>query len=148
MAMSLAHNQLAASQQGEAVHLPTYLRALTANIQQPLERVTIEVKADEIQVPIEKAVPIGLIVNELVTNSVKHAYGEAGGGIFVELLIGPGKGEARLVVYDNGSGIDPDKPGGSGLKLVEALVRQIRGRIDRSSSKTGVRDVVTFTLES
>jgi two-component sensor histidine kinase len=148
MAMSLAHNQLAPTQQGEAVHLPTYLRALAANIQQPLERITVEVRADEIQVPIEKAVPLGLILNELVTNSVKYAYGETGGGVFVELLIGPGKGEARLVVYDNGSGIDVAKPGGSGLKLVEALVRQIRGRIERSSSKAGVRDVVTFNLES
>jgi two-component system, sensor histidine kinase PdtaS len=61
MAMSLAHNQLAPSQRGEAVHLPTYLRALAANIQQPLERITVEVKADEILVPIEKAIPLGLI---------------------------------------------------------------------------------------
>jgi two-component sensor histidine kinase len=147
MAMSLAHNQLAPSQEGETVHLPTYLRALANNIQQPLERITVEVKADEINVAIEKAVPIGLIVNELVTNSVKHAYGEAGGGIFVEMLVGPSKGEARLIVYDNGSGIDTAKPGGSGLKLVEALVRQIRGRIVRTSSNSGVRDEVTFGLE-
>jgi two-component system, sensor histidine kinase PdtaS len=148
MAMSLAHNQLAPSQQGEAVHLPTYLRALAANIQQPLERITVEVKADEILAPIEKAVPLGLIVNELVTNSVKHAYDESGGGIFVELSVGPRKGEARLIGADNGAGIDPAKPGGSGLRLVDALVRQIRGRIERNSSNSGVRDVVTFSLES
>lgn len=148
MAMSLAHNQLSPSQHGEAVQLPTYLRALVTNIQQPLERVTIEVKADEIHAPIEKAVPLGLIVNELVTNSVKHAYGENGGGIFVELWIGPGKGEARLVVFDNGGGIDPAKPGGSGLNLVNSLVRQIRGSIVRETSKRGTRVSIIFSLES
>ena len=148
MAMSLAHNQLAPSQHGEAVHLPTYLRALAANIQQPLERITIEVKADEIRAPIEKAVPLGLIVNELITNGVKHAYGESGGGIFVELWVGPGKGEARLVVFDNGRGIDPKRAGGSGRKLIEALVRQIRGKIEPTSTEAGTRDVVTFSLES
>ena len=148
MAMSLAHNQLAPAQGGKAVHLPTYLRALIANIQQPLERITIEVKSDEIEAPIEKAVPLGLIVNELVTNSVKYAYGEGGGGIFVELWTGPGKGEARLVVFDNGAGIDPAKPGGSGLKLVEALVKQIRGSLARTSTDAGTRDVITFSLDS
>jgi two-component sensor histidine kinase len=148
MAMSLAHNQLAPSQQGEAVHLPAYLRALVSNIQQPLERITIEVKADEIHVPIEKAVPLGLIVNELVTNSVKYAYGENGGGIVVELLIGLGKGEARLIVFDTGGGIDLTRPAGSGLRLIEALVRQIRGHSVRSSSSEGTRTTITFTLES
>ena len=148
MAMSLAHNQLAPAQGGKAVHLPTYLRALVANIQQPLERITIEVKSDEIEAPIEKAVPLGLIVNELVTNSVKYAYGPSGGGIFVGLWVGPGKGEARLVVFDNGGGIDPAKPGGSGLKLVEALVKQIRGSLARTSTDSGTRDVITFSLDS
>jgi len=147
MAMSLAHNQLSPTQGGRAVHLPTYLR-LGTNIQQPLERITIEVKSDEIEAPIEKAVPIGLIVNELVTNSVKYAYGPSGGGVFVELWVGPGKGEARLVVFDNGRGIDPAKRGGSGLKLVEALVKQIRGSLSRSSAATGTSDVITFSLDS
>jgi two-component sensor histidine kinase len=144
MAMSLAHNQLAPSQHGEAVHLPTYLRALAANIQQPLESITIEVKADEIQAPIETAVPLGLIVNELVTNSVKHAYGEGGGGIFVELWTGPGKGEARLAVFDHGRGVDGAKTGGVGLKLVEALARQIRANISRRDSEIGTGYTIVF----
>jgi two-component sensor histidine kinase len=144
MAMSLAHNQLAASQHGETVHLPTYLRALAANIQQPLESITIEVKADEIQAPIETAVPLGLIVNELVTNSVKHAYGEGGGGIFVELWTGPGKGEARLAVFDHGRGADGAKTGGVGLKLVEALARQIRANISRRDSEIGTGYTIVF----
>ena len=148
MAMALAHAQLRPGQFGETVHLPTYLRALVANIQQPLERITVEVKSDEIHAPVEKAVALGLIVNELVTNGVKHAYGEAGGAIFVELWIGPGKGEARLIVCDHGKGMNAANGGGSGLRLVEALVRQIRGDLARTSSSAGTRDVITFGLES
>ena len=145
MAMSLAHNQLAPSQHGETVHLPTYLRALAANIQQSLESITIEVRADEIRASIEKAVPLGLIVNELVTNSVKHAYGEDGGAIFVELWTGPGKGEARLAVFDHGRGVDGAKAGGVGLKLVEALARQIRANVSRRESEIGTGYTVVFS---
>ncbi len=146
MAMALAHDQLAPTQGGELVNLPTYLRALTASIQKPLETVTVDVRADELSAPIEYAVPIGLIVNELVTNSVKHGFDEAGGAIHVELVSGSGRGEISLEVVDNGKGIDPAKPGGSGLKLIEALARQIRGRMEQESSPAGTRTRLNFTL--
>jgi len=146
MAMALAHDQLAPAQGGELVNLPTYLRALIASIQKPLETVAVDVRADELNAPIEYAVPIGLIVNELVTNSVKHGFDEAGGAIQVELVSGAGRGELSLEVTDNGKGIDPAKPGGSGLKLIEALARQVRGRIEQESSSAGTRTRLAFTL--
>ena len=144
MAMSLAHDQLAPAQGGELVNLPTYLRALTTSIQKPLETIIVEVQADEISVPIEHAVPVGLIVNELLTNSVKHVFGREGGAIRVELQTGPDQGEIRLTVSDNGSGIDPTKPQGSGLKLINALARQLRGKVDHKSSSKGTSVCVVF----
>jgi two-component sensor histidine kinase/putative methionine-R-sulfoxide reductase with GAF domain len=146
MAMALAHDQLAPAQGGELVNLPTYLRALTTSIQKPLETVTVDVRADELSAPIEYAVPIGLIVNELVTNSVKHGFDAAGGTILVELQSGLGRGEIGLEVVDNGKGIDPARPGGSGLRLIEALARQVRGRVEQESSSAGTRTRLTFTL--
>jgi two-component system, sensor histidine kinase PdtaS len=143
--MSLAHDQLAPTQGGETVHLPTYLRALTASIQKPLETVTVEVQVDELNVPIEYAVPVGLIINELVTNSVKHAFDESGGTIYVELC-GFGQNMIRLKVADNGRGIDRSRPGGSGLKLIEGVARQIRGQVERESVGKGATTCVTFTL--
>ncbi len=146
MAMSLAHDQLASTQAGEVVNLPTYLKALTTSIQKPLETVTVDIRADEMNVPIQYAVPIGLIVNELVTNSVKHGFGATGGAIHVELRSGISRGEIKLKVADNGRGIDPSRPRGSGLNLIEALARQIRGQVLQDSSGQGTQTCVVFAL--
>ena len=143
-AMSLAHDQLSPSQGGHVVALPSYLKALGAGLQATLENIAIEVTADEIEVWIEQAVPIGLIVNELVTNSAKHAFDRGGGSIQIELLAGQGPGLACLIVKDNGKGFDKSKTSGSGLKLVRALADQIRGRIEHESSHRGTTTRLTF----
>jgi two-component sensor histidine kinase/putative methionine-R-sulfoxide reductase with GAF domain len=143
-AMSLAHDQLSSSQGGQVVALPSYLKALGSGLQATLENIAVEVKADEIDVWIEQAVPIGLIVNELVTNSVKHAFDHGGGNIQIELLAGQGPGLACLIVKDNGKGFDPLKTSGSGLKLVRALADQIRGRIEQETSPRGTTTRLTF----
>ena len=95
-------------------------------------------QADELELSIDRAVPLGLILNEIATNSIKHAFGPDGGGrISVKLVAGVGYGEARLSVADNGRGVKEDNPKGTGLKLVAALARQIGGTIDQDSSKEG-----------
>jgi two-component sensor histidine kinase/putative methionine-R-sulfoxide reductase with GAF domain len=143
-AMSLAHDQLSPSQGGHVVALSSYLKALGGGLQATLENIAIEVMADEIKVWIEQAVPIGLIVNELVTNSVKHAFDRGGGSVQIELLAGQGPGLACLIVKDNGRGFDKSKASGSGMKLVRALADQIRGRIEQESSQRGTITRLTF----
>jgi two-component sensor histidine kinase len=146
MAMSLAHDQLSPAQANGAVNLPTYLRALATSIQKSADTVTVEIHADEVSVPIAQAVVLGLIVNELVANSVKHAFGDGSGAIRVELTSGPGNREVQLKVSDNGGGIDSASPHGSGLRLVHALARQIRGRTEQTSSGEGTTTSVVFSL--
>jgi two-component sensor histidine kinase len=69
------------------------------------------VQADELELSIDRAVPLGLILNEIATNSIKHAFGPDGGGrISVKLVAGIGYGEARLSVADNGRGIREHNP--------------------------------------
>jgi len=143
-AMSLAHDQLSSSQGGHTVALSSYLRALGGGLQPTLENIAIEVRADEIDVWIEQAVPIGLIVNELITNSVKHAFDRHGGTIQIELLAGQGPGLSCLIVKDNGLGFDTSKASGSGLKLVRALTDQIRGRIEQEVSPRGTTTRLIF----
>jgi two-component sensor histidine kinase len=91
-------------------------------------------------------VPLGLILNEAVTNSVKHAFGEEGGRIGVKLTSGVGYGEAQLTVADNGGGIRNPRAGGSGQKLIAALARQIGGEIEQNSSDKGTTTSVTFPV--
>lgn len=132
MAMSLAHDQLSPTQAGEVVELATYLKALVGTIEKPHEGVLIDVEANEMQVSIDQAVPLGLIVNEAVTNAVKHAFPEGSGKIHIELL-NHGRAEALLSICDNGVGVAAGAPGGSGLTLMEGLARQLRGRIEQES---------------
>jgi two-component sensor histidine kinase len=151
IAMSLAHSQLSLTQSDELVSLPTYLKALALKIQAIHDLVAIEVSADDISVPVERAVSVGLIVNELVTNSVKHAFGAKGGVVKVELSTGLQTGELRLVISDNGRGLAEKRGGaekrrGAGLKIVDALVQQIRGRMERRSSPSGLTTTITLAL--
>jgi two-component sensor histidine kinase len=145
-AISLAHDQLSPRQDVHVVDVASYLRALCASIEQQVENVAIEVDADEIELAIDRAVPLGLILNEAVTNSVMHAFGEEGGHIGVKLTSGVGYGEAQLTVADNGGGIRNPRAGGSGQKLIAALARQIGGEIEQNSSDKGTTTSVTFPV--
>ena len=136
-AMSLAHDQLSATQEGQVVKLGSYLKALASGIEMSIESIGIEVKSDELDVSIEQAVPIGLIVNELATNSVKHAFDKAGGTIRIVLIAGSAPGLASLSVGDNGKGMGNAPQTGSGLRLVRALADQIRAKLEQESSKEG-----------
>jgi two-component sensor histidine kinase len=78
------------------------------------------------------AVPLGLLVNEFVTNSLKYAFGDSAGVISVELAP-VDDGRLRLSLCDNGRGLLPatdPAPGssGTGIRIIEGLARQIGGR--------------------
>jgi len=146
-AISLAHDQLAPREEGQIVKLSDYLRALCLSIKQQAEGIDIDVQADELELSIDRAVPLGLILNEAATNSLKHAFGpDAGGRISVKLVAGVGYGEGRLTVSDNGRGMTEPNPKGSGLKLIAALARQIGGRVDQESSDRGTTTSLMFPL--
>ncbi len=145
-ALSLAHDQLNPAQDARIVDLAAYIQALCSNIEQQLENITIEVQTDEIELLIDRAVPLGLIVNEAIINSVKHAFGDNGGMITVRLMTGVGRGEARLIVSDNGRGIDPSQPAGSGTRLINSLAVQIGGQLGQESSKKGTTTTIQFPV--
>jgi two-component sensor histidine kinase/putative methionine-R-sulfoxide reductase with GAF domain len=147
-AVSLAHDQLTPRESRQAVDVAAYLRALCASIEKQMENIVIEVTADEIALSIDRAIPLGLILNESVTNSVKHAFDGKGGSIFVKLKVGIGYGEARLTIADNGKGFNNPRPDGSGTKLILALVRQVGGKMVQDSSENGTTTVVTFPMIS
>ena len=102
-------------------------------------------ECDELEMGIDRALPVGLILNEIAMNSIKHAFGPEGGNIKVTLAGGIGFGEARLTVSDNGRGIRNPNERGSGLKLIASLAKQIGGSIDQKSDK-GTTVMLTFPL--
>jgi two-component sensor histidine kinase len=133
----------------EEVDADTYLETLCRNLIESVQKendIAIALKTDieRERLPADRAIPLGLIVNELVTNAVKYAFpSETSGSILVALKRSPG--ELRLTVADDGKGVDPRRTdSGSGGRLVEALARQLGGRIERESGASGT--AVRLTL--
>jgi two-component system, sensor histidine kinase PdtaS len=144
-AISMAHDQLAARE--GSVDVAEYLRALCGNLDQRREGVRIEANLDSTVIAHGHAVALGLIVNELVTNALKHAFpGERPGTVRVTFRAKYETGEGHLCVADDGVGIGPPRPGGSGLELVRALTRQVGGRITSDSSAQGTVFRMDFLL--
>ena len=100
----------------------------------------------DVQLPMDLAVPCGLIVNELVVNALRHAFRRGPGRLTLSLRC---DGEtATLTISDNGTGIDVAKTTSHvtlGWRIVRTLVRQIRGRLTIAGGN-GTRVCVTFPM--
>jgi two-component system, sensor histidine kinase PdtaS len=164
-AIALAHDRLSdAEAEGaaagrSATDLAGYLRALLGGLELSLgARIAIEADLDPCHLPFDKAVAVGLIVNELVTNAAKHAYpeGEEGGIVRVALRCEESQAEAELVVSDEGRGMDPtavaaagrNERHGQGLGLIRLLARQLGGEVERGAPERGTSTTVRFPLVS
>jgi two-component sensor histidine kinase len=144
MAIGLAHDQLSFKNSASSVDMGDYLKALCANIDPRRPNLTIDTDIQSTSIPIDRAVPIGLILNELVTNSVKYAFDEQGGVINVTFRLNEMIGEAELCVSDNGRGMGPARSGSLGLRLVESLSRQLGGRLTTPEVPKGTTTILTF----
>lgn len=91
-------------------------------------RVVIRPKCERMLVPVSSAVPIGLIVNEAVTNALKHGYGEDGTGEVVVRLQSSGS-TCSLIVTDDGRGFDGAGKESLGMRLMTSLARQLRAAL-------------------
>ena len=153
-AVGMAHDQLAhpgsAAGAAGAVPVADYLAALCGNLAHRREGVAIETALQPVTMPHGRAVPLGLIVNELVTNALKHAFpGDREGTVrvaFRALTGEEGTGEGELIVSDDGVGMGPPRPGSSGTDLVGRLVRQTGGTMERMDQAAGTGFRVTFPL--
>jgi two-component sensor histidine kinase len=144
MAIGLAHDQLSFNKSASSVDMRDYLKALCANIDPRRPNITIDTEFVSASIPLDRAVPVGLILNELVTNSVKYAFDDEGGVINVTLRVNETIGEAELRVRDNGRGMGPRRVGSLGLRLVESLSRQLGGRLITPEVPKGTATVLTF----
>jgi two-component sensor histidine kinase len=114
------------------------------------DRIRLDLAIDDCAVPVDKAIPCGLLLNELITNALKHAFRDRhDGALRVELA--RSDRNIRLVVSDNGVGLpsDLDIRGtrSLGLRLVNTLVRQLRATLATGGGE-GARFELNFAVES
>ena len=124
-----------------------FLGGLCADLQQTLgviKPVTIQWKIALVQLSPAQAVPLGLIVNELVTNALKHGFPEGRSGAVKVYLARDGEHHV-LTVEDDGIGtLAPSSGKGMGHRLVPALTQQLGGEIATEPSSPGTRVRVRF----
>jgi two-component sensor histidine kinase len=136
--MALVHERLYRSQDLAQIDFGVYIRDLAAHLVRSyganLEHVDLKVDVDGIFLDIDTAIACGLIVNELICNSLKYAFPDGGvGEVCVEIHSDP-KNQLTMIVSDNGVGIPKDidiwNTGSLGLQLVNALTRQLEGSLE------------------
>jgi two-component sensor histidine kinase len=107
--------------------------------------VSVEVRAEPLEVNVGLATPLALCVVELVTNAAKYAYGAEGGRVEITLRSEPEADRARLTIADAGRGLPAAGGRRSGLRVVEELVRQVGGEM-RVACENGTRFEIVFPL--
>jgi two-component system, sensor histidine kinase PdtaS len=138
--MALLHESLYQSNNLARVDFPEYIRQLAVHLFQSYgvaERIRLRTDLDRLYLNLDAAVPCGLIINELVSNSLKYAFPEGREGeVRIELREHPDQ-MAALIVADNGIGfrseINWETAGSLGLRLVRTLAEQLGAKIEVKS---------------
>ncbi len=151
-AIAQIHEQLYASDDLREVEVGSYLSGLAGELVQLHDTATGGVKLRlnvvAMVLPIDKAIPVGLIANELIVNSLKHGLRERTGDLALTLdYVAENMG--RLRVEDSGPGLpagfDVSKGTSMGYRLLNLLVRQIRGRL-HADEAPGASVTITFPV--
>jgi PAS domain S-box-containing protein len=134
--MALIHERLYRAADLASIDFAEYMKSLVDSLllsyASANRLITLQTNIEPLSISVEHAVPCGLIINELITNALKYAFPQGGGGtIGVELKMLGEEGRVMLRIWDNGVGlpssIDPRQSETLGLTIVATLVRQLRG---------------------
>ncbi len=144
--LALVHQMLLEDANASHIDMNQFLSALCNHIERAggikPAHVSINVRAEPDLVDVKRAVPMGLIANELITNALRHAFTEQTSRRQIEVsytVLASGEGE--LAVSDNGTGcggFQPEKWNGVGSRIVRSLVQQLQGRMTLATA-TGAR---------
>ncbi len=155
VSIAMIHDKLYKKDDLARIHMSEYLRDLCSHIMSSYatrsSRITVSLDIHNEYLSIDIAIPVGLIVNELVTNSLKYAFPDARAGV-ISISLHAVETDAYLFRYsDDGIGLDAHiaeiegKSTGLGLQLVRCLVEQLRGTME-TNTKDGTQFTVRFPV--
>ncbi|AYL97585.1 sensor histidine kinase [Mucilaginibacter celer] len=148
-AMSLIHQKLYQSEDIKTIDMASYIPELTQSLQDSFEtsgKIQFNIHVEKIELGLSQAIPLGLILNEAVTNSIKYAFpGEKKGNVFI--LMVEEKGLIKLEIIDNGIGMPHDQckkaTDSLGLKLIKGLSEDIQADFS-CEAEFGTKITITF----
>jgi len=142
ISIALVHEDLYTSADLSKIHLKTYVDKLVNHIisahSDRAGSISIKLKIENVFLPVDIVIPLGIIINELVTNSLKHAFPEEKNG---NILIKYGKADNEniLEVIDDGIGlpkdINPEEPESLGLQILQSLCNQLKCKTEFINKK-------------
>lgn len=153
MAIAGVHRRLYTSDDVRMVELQEYITGLISELAVSMHeaghRASVHAEVEPMPVPTDKAVSIGVVVTELVTNAFKYAYpGAASGDIRVRLRRNA-EGRAQLVIEDDGIGWRGEgeaRGTGLGTRVVKAMAGSLGGEINYDSPERGTRILLEFPV--
>jgi len=138
--MALLHKKLNVTENVSLVDLNKYIVELSELIKDSYDnhekQINLSVKCEIETISLEKAMPLGLIIVELVSNSMKHAFNQQSSGM-IDIEITNTNATYKLCYADNGKGFDFNKPSSKGLgqEIIKGLIDQLGGDIETNSNK-------------
>lgn len=152
MAIGMVHERLYGSDFTGLIDMQDYLQALCAEMQTAAGgECTIALDGDPVRLPLARAVPLALLLNELLTNAIKHAR-RPDGGCAIRVSFGRADPEKlKLVVQDDGPGLppgfEPGKGTGLGMRLIQIFAQQLEGDLEIAAGDGGACFSLAFPEE-
>jgi two-component sensor histidine kinase len=152
VAMAMVHEMLYQREDLNRVHYRSYVEELgdylIKSIKGPESKISLKIDIPQIELGIDTAIPLGLIINEAVTNALKYGFQDRQEGEISIVLEKEDKTEYILRIGDNGIGFPETVTHKStkslGLKLIHNLSRQLQGSVIRDLSKEGTNYIIRF----
>jgi two-component sensor histidine kinase len=150
--MALVHEQLYRTRDLSGINLKDYITQLSRRLMRSYDikpdKIELKIDADDLYIGIDKAVPCGLITNELISNALKYAFPDDMKGRISVKLCKDDNGKILLNINDNGIGLSKEfnlqNADSLGLELVIMLVEQIDGSLDVTGDK-GTDFMISFS---
>ncbi|MCX6284933.1 MAG: PAS domain S-box protein [Bacteroidetes bacterium] len=151
--MALVHEMLYRSEDFEKISFPDYIRSVASVISATYGRMNVHLdfQLEPVIINIETAIPLGLILNELLSNAYRHAFaGDSEGNIMVTFKKQETPNLYALIVSDSGTGLPEGFSMGEnktmGLQIVDILVKQIEAQL-QIKQVNGTSFTITFPIE-
>lgn len=146
-AIALSHQILVKSNYSNNLDFKNYVKNIVDFVLKSYDydgKITITIEMDEIPLELDTGIPLGLILNEIVTNSIKHAFSENITNPSISISGEHLNNQFKLVIQDNGIGAEVlNNPNSLGMKIIQALASQIDGTLNFDDS-SGTRIELIF----
>lgn len=152
--IALIHEKLYQNENLSEISFEQYVKELTDVILDSMGTmqtdIDVSINVDPVNLTVNQAIPCGLILNEIITNSFKHAYPEKEKGN-IEINLHRRGDEVYLSIVDDGIGIpdeiDLENPTSLGIELIRTLSEQLEAEAEFSNENPGTKFALHFTLE-